>query len=276
MASLQSYSVGSAAASSVALNKPTGLQVGDLLLAFIYTDKSTLQTPSGWSAGNTGTRTTGGSAIWQGQAFWKIADSSDVAASTFSFSTSGTPTSIGGILSRWSDPNPTTPVSDSAIAFTNVSGTTISGAAITPTASSQLVMFGGSEASVSFDTYATVNHNPSWTEVTDSSPDSVMSLAMAYGSYPFTTTTGNGSFAVSSAKTYKAIYLIAIAKNSPTMTPSVLSMVLSVLRPTIAVKLNSALASAFSILAPTLAAVAPLFRNQSKNTSSWQNEDKSN
>lgn len=82
------------------LTKPTGLAVGDMLLAFVVQNagsSATLSTPSGWTAvlandQDSDTKTSGA-------AFAKIADAGDVAASDFSFTTNNA-SSLMGVLYR--------------------------------------------------------------------------------------------------------------------------------------------------------------------------------
>ena len=86
-------------ATSITVTKPTGLAVGDLMVAVISFSRETgsnpvIATASGWAAAATQSNT-GMSASIQ----FKIADSADVAASNFTFSTSsGSGSPAAGIL----------------------------------------------------------------------------------------------------------------------------------------------------------------------------------
>lgn len=93
-------------ASSVVITKPTGLSVGDLMIACIAVEGQTSTTPSGWTAIDNN------DSDMTAAVYGKIADSSDVAASNFTFSVGGT-AYCGGVLLRidgiasglWNDGN---------------------------------------------------------------------------------------------------------------------------------------------------------------------------
>jgi hypothetical protein len=80
----------SSGGTSVTVTKPTGLTVGDWLVAYVSTTDGTshtIATPSGWtSRGEIGV---GGRNNARYAVFTKVADSGDVAASNFTISTSG-------------------------------------------------------------------------------------------------------------------------------------------------------------------------------------------
>ena len=91
----------SANAASLTITKPTGLAVGDLLVAFITAIAGgafPIDTPAGWTMtlydSNSSTRKFG--------VFTKVADSSDVAAANFTFTTSGGASAMVGVLVRCS------------------------------------------------------------------------------------------------------------------------------------------------------------------------------
>lgn len=83
-------------ASTVVITKPTGVIVGDLLLAMIGLTTSanrTINTLTGW------TYITGANDFRSVHAFWRIATAADVSASNYTFTASaGTPTMTGAIL----------------------------------------------------------------------------------------------------------------------------------------------------------------------------------
>ena len=86
---------------TVTLTKPTGLEVGDLMIAIItaYPYLNTLTPPSGWSLIYSNFNN-GDSNMYSGLAiFKKIATSSDVSSSNFVFSDNKTET-MGGIIFR--------------------------------------------------------------------------------------------------------------------------------------------------------------------------------
>lgn len=82
---------------SVVITKPTGLTVGDQMIAAIASSQSSgsINTPAGWTLISQANAITGVAA----NIFFKVADSSDVAASNFTFThTSGTALIRGGII----------------------------------------------------------------------------------------------------------------------------------------------------------------------------------
>jgi len=100
VASLQENGVTSN--TSLTITKPTGLSVGDALVATIYSydtngSSTTINTPTGWEA----TQNIENSAAADTQrmaVFVKIADSGDVAASNFTFTTANTNNIYGAVM----------------------------------------------------------------------------------------------------------------------------------------------------------------------------------
>ena len=87
-------------ASSVVITKPTGLAVGDLMVAFVgfmHTGSSgqSVSTPSGWTSLQ---QVNENRVVFA--AYYKVADSADVAASNFTFSFSTTVDQSGGSILR--------------------------------------------------------------------------------------------------------------------------------------------------------------------------------
>jgi len=86
-----------AASTDVVIPKPSGVAVGDILVAYIgYRESSvrTVNTLSGW------TYLHGASATVGMYAFWKTADSGDVSASNYTFTGSGNLTTASGCILR--------------------------------------------------------------------------------------------------------------------------------------------------------------------------------
>lgn len=105
--STSTLAYGSASTSHV-ITKPSGLAVGDLMLAIVQTNEqadSGWNVPSGWTAelnGNAGFGLTRA-------VFYKIADSGDVAASNFTFGKT-TSATAAGIIYRIDGHDPTDPI----------------------------------------------------------------------------------------------------------------------------------------------------------------------
>jgi hypothetical protein len=105
-----------ASGTSLSITKPTGLAVGDLLVGCIYAYNTvgvgaTINTPTNWTLTETATGTPGadGHAI---ATFVKVADSADVAASNFAFTTGAT-YKIYGLLMRLSGMTSVAPYTNS-------------------------------------------------------------------------------------------------------------------------------------------------------------------
>ncbi len=99
MATVASANTTAFAEGPITITKPSGLAENELLVAVISCLTSdTVATPSGWT--NEGTVSGAGDVDLQARIFTKVADSSDVAASNFSFDVSDTVGSLGGTLMR--------------------------------------------------------------------------------------------------------------------------------------------------------------------------------
>lgn len=195
----QSVQSASIADSSLVITKPTSLAVGDTMLAGIYfSDDSSgsggINTPSGWTLLNT--TTTGTPAHEVLAIFIKEADSSDVAASNFTFTRSGSDSAyhlIGHIL-RITDFG----INAGSSSNSSVAGvTTLTLTGFTPSRANSLFVgfLANSAASTQLNTsIALTTNNPSWTEraetsQTDTSRRSTLSVYTA--SRPEATATGD-------------------------------------------------------------------------------------
>lgn len=182
-------------ASSINITKPTGLAEGDLMIAFISgtsNSDSNINVPTGWTSIDSSTN---GGESWK--CMYKVADSSDVAATQFAF-TNTDGEYIGGGLIR---------ITNAHIDFSVKSKQTILNAAngvfnastITPALANSLILFFavnlGSAGTSSG--YAIATDNPSWTEGYDfgsTAPATDLSMVFAYANRPETTATGNFSY----------------------------------------------------------------------------------
>lgn len=180
--------------------KPSGLAVNDLLIAqciwYNFSGVTSVTPASGWtqieftSVGGAGPATA---------TFYKLATSTEVAASNFTFTSdgSGDRVNIGAIFTirGAKESNPGYVKAEA----TGSSGTTITVGTITPSVASSLLLFfvaGGISAggTQSFSAYACATSNPTWTELYDlngTSGSDVVSIACAYATRPETTGTGN-------------------------------------------------------------------------------------
>lgn len=172
-----SASVTYALGTSRAITKPTGLAVGNLMIAVVSTDSgtpATVNTPSGWTAQASFTFDSGQAGI---AVFTRIADSGDVSASDFTFSTTAS-TFIGGVILRVTG-HPASgffDVSDTDFNNTASSSTISFSSTITPAVNGTLIIgaFQGTLGGAGTGTmsgYTASDGTLSWTEVADISVD---------------------------------------------------------------------------------------------------------
>ena len=187
------------------LTKPTGLTVGDLLVAGITISgfsSPVITAPAGWTT--TDTKTLSNDA--RTSIFQKVAESSDVAASDFSFTATANTTgpTVAGFMTRISGFG-----IQSGFVTAAGSGTTLSTGAMTPTRTNNLMLIITASASAADLTpptssgYQIVTNNPTWTERADvgiGSNSYMATIAVATASRPEITSTGAASFTLSESK----------------------------------------------------------------------------
>lgn len=271
------------AVSSLTITKPSGLAVGDLLVAIIATSASgtvrTHTTPAGWTV----IQKDGTSAAFRPVAYYKVADSSDVAASNFTFSLSGSTTAISGVLARVTDFVSSNPVTQSELDNTPSPTGTVRTytTALTPDSNNSLVVFGvGNYTSSMVGTPATVSTytiSPSVTlteladiGVVDGAQDG-HAWGIAYGSYTGTSQITSRGATLSESMTQDSGSVIFLINGSYDASGS--SALLSV-SPTI---FANAGARADTNGSSALLAVSPTINTQSgKGTAptTWTNPDK--
>lgn len=274
----QSSQSSSAATNAVAPSKPASLAVGDTMIALVSAltadgSANTISAPAGWTAEGQDTQ-----GFLTAAVFSKVATSSDVAASTFSF-TAISASRMFAYVSRFTAASSADPV-DQASKAKAASGTALSTAAITPTASMStfLIMvasFEGSVGSNSVSGYAIASDNaPSWTEAYDStinpSGGQSMGLAMAYGSRTKTTASGSATATLANS----AAYVIFVLNLVPSpLVPLSLSGSVSVSSVQYGPMSVGGLSA--SIGDASFEAVAPDWLNTAKSDADWTNISKS-
>lgn len=262
----------STSSTSCTPGKPTGLAVGDLMVAqFATKDSSTLSAPVGWTQViQTGTGPTHA-------VFWKVADSSDVAASTFTFSSSAT-TNMYCIIGRYTNARVTTPIDKSNSA--NSIGTAVTVTTVTPTYTNEFLVFFISTTTdgTTGSGYAIVNNNPTWTEQYDNKSTTQISLSMANASRPQNTATGNWTATLSGSVQWSAIIItiapIADAIASGTTAIATTTAGHAAVTTSSTVSGTSAHATAVANTATVTAGKNPSWTNSSKNPSTWTNQTK--
>lgn len=174
---------------TLTIDKPTGLAVGDLMLAGIRNDDggNGITLPSGWS-----TLSSTFNPFNFVYVHYKYADSGDVAASNFTWTSSNNTIFAGGIL-RITGSSPLIGSAVLAGAQTN-SATPSFSTGVTPTRADSLLvifLFSQQNANQSMGGYAIATSNPTWTEQFDIvMSDASTSFSCAWAVRPQTTSTG--------------------------------------------------------------------------------------
>lgn len=196
--------------SSTDVTKPTGLAVGDLMISACFCNTNAGAVPTGFTSkadlldGASSARLIIG---------YKIADSSDVAATNFTFN-------IGIGVANFCSISRITGASSSAEAYQTNSGSTSNtstpsiGATVTPKNygdSTLLLQFWLGTTGVSgTSTYAIATSNPTWTENFDSTDGAGRNASMASATRSQVTATGNSSCAGGGVSSDWAVVLMSI------------------------------------------------------------------
>jgi len=211
-------------ASGLTITKPTGLALGDLMVAGLTVSGNTnpvLSAPAGWDLLNTKT-------IKANQArtsiFTKVAEASDVLATNFSFggSTAGTGFVVVGFVMRISDYG-----IQSGFVTADGDNTTLSTGDMTPTRSNNLMLIITASASASdvspptSSGYELDANNPTWTERADVGLNStdMGTIAVATATRPEATAIGSASFTLSESKNLSISLLSLSSSASGSITP---------------------------------------------------------
>ena len=259
-----------AASSSVVLTKPTSLAVGDLLVAALSNAATSgtpgsFTVPSGWTEQSNLVSAGVSSNLVRLQILTKVADSSDVAASNFTFTVSGHAGFVAGGLSRISNMGAVSGNANKTQNDSTSSPITFTG--FTPTRTDNLLMmfattYGTAGSIGAFSGYSVTTDNPTWTERYDlNNGSNRAALAMATG--PRTGANATGTVSISATLPTDADTLVVLLALSDTVNGS------------ITVGEQKVAAYAFSPI-PTLEieAVAGTPTVDISNPSTWTNPDK--
>ena len=253
------------------LTKPTGLTVGDLLVAGLTISgdaNPVITAPAGWTTTNTKTLDNGDART---SIFQKVAESSDVAASDFSFTATANTTgaTVAGFMTRISGFG-----IQSGFVTASGSGTTLSTGAMTPTRINNLMLIITASASNGDLTpptssgYQIVTNNPTWTERADvgiGSGSYMATIAVATASRPEITSTGAASFTLSESKSLSISLLSLGSVVSGSITPET-KVNIYALNPIPKTGLDIIVTEPDEVISnPTL------WKNQSKPTTNWNN-----
>lgn len=239
------------ASPNLVVNKPSGLAVGDYMFAFIcgfHTGSFSVSyaTPSGWTLLESTTNT---SVNWRMYCFYKIADSSDVAASNFTWvaTTAGTNPAVG-LIARVSD---VTGIDDS----NNSNSLTITNALTSIDAPNDVMLMCVADRATSVSGYAFATDDPTWTEQVDTT-DSTDVLGFATATRAETTNSGN---ATATAGSNGCMVVVAISESVSGSLSATALEINSVVPP-------------FPVDAIEITSQVPTPTTSTKNTTSWSLE----
>ena len=261
--------------SSVVLTKPTSLAVGDLMVAQIVamaTDTPVVATPTGWTLKQNNTGNLSG-ATQCSYILHKIATAADVAATNFTFTSTGTSVGVCGALSRFSSTSTTLPV-DQSNGSTGASSSAFSTAGITPTKDTGMFLIftsWGDNASGTTSSYAIATQNPTWIEAYDTTygdigPESNdIAISMAYGSRNTLAATGNATATLSGARAFLSTQIVNILPEE--IVPVAGTIAVGI--PSIPIILEAGIALVATIGEATVSIVVSKWSNASKNVSTW-------
>lgn len=263
-----------AIAEYVTITKPTGLAVGDLMVAQIVSlGGSSTVLPSGWIQ-----LVYKQSNDFDNEILYKVADSSDVAATNFTFTKSVYgPRNIGGGILRISGASFANSISffdtDSNTSSVNITYTNID---ITPYADSLMIMAivgDGTTNLTNVSNYAIATDNPTWTESWDffTTTGNPVGMYLAYGSRSANTATGNPSitgFGVGGQTTSCVLFSINPSKD---VTISETLTLTDTAKQDITLNTSDTLTSTDQVETEK----KKVWLNEDKHTSTWTNQDKS-
>lgn len=226
---------------SLQINKPSGLSVGDLMVAHIGrvnsgSSTNTVSEPAGWASIASGDLADATSSV-SSRAYYKVASSGDVAASTFDFTNStGFPVRmVCGAIYRISGQygNPT------GVGASGSTGTPTFANTITPTAGNNLLLLlivgEGNAESGSVASYAIATDNPTWTERYDVYGNGTAVFGATDGDGVFAgataprvvkTATGNSSATITDLTQKSACVIVEVSPN-PNATASLTPLIVS-------------------------------------------------
>lgn len=275
--------ISKSAGDTFSISKPTGLAVGDMMVAHISGVKDaatdfTMSDPAGWTA-LLAQNTSGTANRARMQVAYKVADSSDVAASQFTWTQQSSSALVSGAIYRISGASGITgaidsdETADATPVFTNT---------ITQTYADSLLLFlltaVADQASGSVTGYAVTNNNPTWTERYDvygtgtADGDGLMAGATAMRSAA--TATGDSTCTLTSFadKSIGAIVIVAPTTSAEANFALITQPSSTIFAPTLNFGTTASaalLTSSSTILSPTTTAEDKVWTESTKPTTTW-------
>lgn len=197
---------------SVSFTKPTGVAVNDVLVWVVAcSENNSISTPSGWTV-IANPMTTGGTTDIDPYIFYRVADSTDVAASSYSIDVDDGSGALGGVMMRVTGGDVYTTFEQLTQDDDGTTGTSRSHVfSTTPTfADSLLIAVGARHDTGTNSSYASTG-TPTWTEQFDQAGTS-FSDSMFVVTAPYSSTTEVTSFtftsSVSTTSSYVALFVL--------------------------------------------------------------------
>lgn len=281
----ESIQIAGGGAGDTTVTKPTGLAVGDLMIAFIASltggaGGETHSGPSGWTKIENQVPTNGAViTVWA-----VVATSTQTAASDFSWTSAGTNSDTSGSILRFTSTNGFNSVASNIVSNSNTALTTTG--VTTLSTSTILVLCGADEdgtSTATFSSYSVANNDPTWTERADFPNDtsgSRINVGIATAPYALQQATGSSSITSSLGTSDVSSALIAITENiNVTVTTTTLALTLPNFNvPTMSAGVSFApttLELVSTLNAPTALGTAQTqWTNPDKPSTIWTNTDK--
>lgn len=245
----QSSQTNTALTGSVVVTKPVSLAVGDLLITGLVaegTSVTAFTAPAGWTSAITPIASS--SRLYG--IYYKVATSTETAATDFTFSANGTVDRMGGSVTRLTTFNTSLPfdqISGAAIASTTAFSTT----GITPTLAAEmhLIFTMGTKSTSNYTvaSYAVATQSPTFTEAFDVFANQI-GMSMAYGTRSPALASGNATATASATVDFGAIFILSV----PSVPMSPLTFSSTMLRPDLPISVMSPFHLSATLNAPTI------------------------
>lgn len=271
---------------NITITKPASLAVGDLMVAHIVYQRDRAFTAlTGWKnlAGTADAADTlDDGASLKASFQYKVADSSDVAATNFTW-TIANGRNAGAIYRIVGQGSSIALIGASNSAVVNNTTTPSFNNTITPAvASSLILMLNTGRDQTAGSAYAIATDNPSWTERYDMTGTGSYGMTGATATRTQTTATGNSSYTPAGAagsSDYTG-FLIAISPEpDPVLTPSAITVTVNVAAPSLTVPYSAspaAITVTVNVPTPSLSSIDSKWTNTDKSSNaSFTNTDKS-
>lgn len=234
---VESVSTENFAEGSVSFTKPTGVALDDILVWVVAcSDSNTISTPSGWSV-VVAPAATGGDNDLDPYIFVKVADSGDVAASSYSIDVDDTSGQLGGVMMRISGGDIYTIQEEYETDDDGSTGTSRTHAfTINPTYDDSLLLAVGTGNGANTSSSYASTGTPTWTERFDDSGTSFNDfMFVATAPYDSTTEITSFTFSTSGSTTRSDVAILVLRPQiDGAASPSLITMGSSVLSPTLA------------------------------------------